>query len=47
MPTVNSHQPGSFCCVELSNNARFAARALDTEQFRCTVRQVPIGDGDV
>lgn len=47
MPTVTSHQPGSFCWVELSTNDGAAARAFYTQLFGWTTRDVPISDGEV
>lgn len=47
MPTVTSHQPGSFCWVELSTNDAAAARAFYLELFGWTARDVPMQDGYV
>ena len=47
MPAVTSHQPGSFCWVELSTNDGAAARKFYTELFGWTIRDVPIGEGEV
>ncbi|HEU4889588.1 MAG TPA: VOC family protein [Thermoanaerobaculia bacterium] len=47
MPTVTSHQPGSFCWVELSTNDGAAARKFYSELFGWTTRDVPISDGEV
>ncbi|MFL6247013.1 MAG: VOC family protein [Thermoanaerobaculia bacterium] len=47
MPAVASHQPGSFCWVELSTNDGAAARAFYSQLFGWTMRDVPISDGEV
>jgi predicted enzyme related to lactoylglutathione lyase len=47
MPTVKSHQPGSFCWIELSTNDGAAARAFYTELFGWTAHDMPIGQNEV
>jgi uncharacterized protein len=47
MPTATSHQPGSFCWVELSTNDAAAAREFYLQLFGWTARDVPMQDGYV
>jgi predicted enzyme related to lactoylglutathione lyase len=47
MPTITSHQPGSFCWIELATNDVPAARAFYAEVFGWTVTEMPMGEGEV
>jgi uncharacterized protein len=44
MPHVTSHQPGSFCWIELATTDDAAARAFYTQLFGWTVREIPLGE---
>jgi predicted enzyme related to lactoylglutathione lyase len=47
MPIVTSHLAGSFCWIELATTDLPAARAFYTALFGWSVRETPIGEGDV
>lgn len=44
MPTVTSHQPGSFCWIELATNDAAAALQFYTQLFSWSVNEVPMGE---
>lgn len=44
MPHVTSHQPGSFCWIELATSDAAAARSFYTQLFGWTVNEIPMGD---
>ena len=44
MPHVTSHQPGSFCWIELATSDAAAARSFYTQLFGWTVNEIPMGE---
>jgi uncharacterized protein len=44
MPQFTSHQPGSFCWIELMTTDAAAARAFYTQLFGWTVNEIPMGE---
>ncbi len=44
MPQFNSHQPGSFCWIELMTSDAAAARTFYTGLFDWTVNEIPMGE---
>lgn len=44
MPHLTSHQPGSFCWIELATNDADGARAFYTSLFAWDVNEVPMGE---
>jgi len=44
MPHMTSHQPGSFCWIELATSDAAAARSFYTQLFGWTVNEIPMGD---
>jgi predicted enzyme related to lactoylglutathione lyase len=46
MTTVTSHEPGSFCWVELATSDAAAARSFYTQLFGWGVREFPMGEDE-
>ncbi len=44
MPHFTSHQPGSFCWIELMTSDAAAARTFYTRLFHWTVNEIPMGE---
>lgn len=44
MPNVTSHEPGTFCWIELATSDTAAARSFYTQLFGWSVNEFPMGD---
>ncbi|HEX2121263.1 MAG TPA: VOC family protein [Thermoanaerobaculia bacterium] len=44
MPEMTSHQPGTFCWIELGTSDDAAAKKFYTDLFRWTVNEFPMGE---
>lgn len=44
MPQFTSHQPGSFCWIELMTSDAAAARTFYTQLFQWTINEIPMGE---